>query len=459
MNKRVDMLQGPLFKNISRFVVPVILTNLLQILFNTADMIIVGQYCGSIAVAAVSATTSLTHLIVNFFIGISVGTGVAVARAIGSKHDEDVHRTVHNAIPTAIICGGLISLIGVVFAPTFLRWMGTLDSVLPLSSLYMRIYFAGMIFNMVYNFSASIMRAAGETKLPLFFLTIAGVVNVGLNVFFVTVLNMNVAGVALATTISQAISAVMAVRALTRRTDNCRLILKKMRIYKNQLLTVLRLGLPAGVQSSLFAVSNVIIVSSINSFNNQALISGNGAAQSLEGLISSFTGAFHTTQVNFVGQNAGAHNFKRVRKIYTTSLCTMIVSVLSISGLVYLFREPLLSLYITDSPEAILWGIKRMGYITCLYFLLGCMDSTTGALRGLGFSLLPMFITLIGACGLRILWVYTIFQIPQYHTMDSLYLSFPISWIITFLVQFVLFLVVITKKIKAQNTLSQRSTI
>lgn len=459
MKRNVDMLQGPLFKNILRFVVPVILTNLLQILFNTADMIIVGQYCGSIAVAAVSATTSLTHLIVNFFIGISVGTGVAVARAIGSKHAEDVHRTVHNAIPTAIICGGLISLIGVVFAPTFLRWMGTLDSVLPLSSLYMRIYFAGMIFNMVYNFSASIMRAAGETKLPLYFLTIAGVVNVGLNVFFVTVLNMNVAGVALATTISQAISAAMAVQALTRRTDDCRLILKKMRIYKKQLLTVLRLGLPAGVQSSLFAVSNVIIVSSINSFSNQALISGNGAAQSLEGLISSFTSAFHTAQVNFIGQNAGAHNFKRVQKIYATTLCTMIVSVLSISGLVYLFREPLLCLYITDSPEAILWGIKRMGYITCLYFLLGCMDSTTGALRGLGFSLVPMFITLIGACGLRILWVYTIFLIPQYHTMDCLYISFPISWIITFLVQFVLYQVVIHKKIKAYNTLPQRSTI
>lgn len=459
MRRNVDMLNGSIFKGILSFAIPVILTNLLQILFNTADLIVVGQYCGSLSVAAVSATTSLTHLIVNFFIGFSVGTGVAVARSLGGRQFDTVRRTVHTALPTAVVCGGLISLIGVVFAPTFLQWMGTPENVLPLSSLYMRIYFSGMIFNMVYNFSASILRAAGETKLPLFFLTIAGVVNVGLNIFFVTFFHMNVAGVALATTISQAVSAVMAVIALTRRTDACRLLLKDMRIKAKELLTIIRLGLPAGIQSSLFAVSNVIIVSSINSFGSEAIISGNGAAQNLEGFLSSVTGGFYTTQVNYIGQNSGAHNFKRVRKVYLTCLCCMATIVLVLSGLIYLFAEPLLSLYITDSAEAIAYGIVRMTYINLFYVLLGLMDGTTGALRGLGYSLIPMFITLIGACGLRITWVYTIFQIPQYHTLGCLYQSFPLSWILTFSVELIIFLIIVNKKEKAEKPMLQRSSL
>ena len=459
MKRKVDMLNGPIFKNMIRYVVPVILTNLLQILFNTADMIIIGQYCGSISVAAVGATGALTHLIVNFFIGISVGTGVLVSRSIGAKDNETVHRTVHNAIPTAIVCGGLISIAGVFFSPTFLKWMGTPTDVLPLSSLYMRIYFAGMIFNMVYNFSASIMRAAGETRLPLYFLSFAGVVNVGLNVLFVTALNMNVAGVALATTISQAISAILAVTALTRRSDNCKLVFKKMRFYKTQLLQVLRFGLPAGINSSLFALSNVIIASSINSFNNQALIAGHGAAGNLEGFLSSITSGFQNTQMNFIGQNSGAKNYKRVRRVYFSGLFAMILTVGIASALMYLFRVPLLSLYLTDSQEAILWGIKRMHYIAYFYILLGCMDNSTGALRGLGLSLTPMFIALIGACGFRILWVYTIFQVPAYHTMDCLYSSYPISWIITFTALSASFLYIVAKRAKLQNSLLQRRTI
>lgn len=459
MRKNIDMLNGPIFKGVLSFAVPVILTNLLQILFNTADLIVVGQYCGSLSVAAVSATTSLTHLIVNFFIGISTGTGVCVARAIGGRQKESVYRFIHTALPTAMICGGLVSLVGIIFSPTFLKWMGTPENVLALSSVYMRIYFAGMVFNMVYNFSASILRAAGETRLPLFFLSISGVVNVGLNIVFVTAFKMNVAGVALATAISQAVSAVLAVIALTRRTDICKLYLKKMRIYGKQLGAMLRLGLPAGIQSSLFAVSNVIIVSSINSFGSEAIISGNGAAQSLEGLLSSVTGGFYTTQVNFIGQNAGAHKFDRVKKVYRTGLACMACVVLTASALVYLFRVPLLSMYITDSAEAIAFGIIRMSYINLFYVLLGCMDSTTGALRGLGYSLAPMFVTLLGACGLRIAWVYTIFQIPKCHTIGCLYQSFPISWIVTFSVQLVMFLIIVNKKEKAEKINLQRSTL
>lgn len=457
MKRNIDMLNGPLFKGILSFAIPVILTNLLQILFNTADLIVVGQFCGSLSVAAVSATNSLTMLIVNFFIGFSVGTGLSVARSIGAQQKDAVSRTVHTAIPTAAICGGIVSLIGVLFSPTFLKWMDTPESVLPLSSVYMRIYFSGMIFNMLYNFSASILRAAGETKLPLFFLTASGVLNVILNLFFVIVLKMDVAGVALATTISQAVSAVLTLMALIRRTDDCRLIPSKMRIYSKELATVIRLGLPAGLQSSLFAIANVLIVSSINSFNSDAIISGNGAAHSLEGLLSSLTGAFSTTAINFIGQNSGAHKFDRVKKVYFTCLGCMTGVVFTTSLLIYLLREPLLSLYITDNPEALNYGIIRMCYISNFYFLLGLMDTTTGAIRGLGYSFVPMVITLMGACGLRILWIYTIFQIPKCHTLACLYQSYPVSWIITFLVESIIFLIIVKRKENSKNLLQQRS--
>ena len=457
MRKNVDMLNGPLFKGILSFAIPVILTNLLQILFNTADLIVVGQYCGSLSVAAVSATTSLTHLIVNFFIGFSVGTGVAVARSLGARQFDSVQRTVHTAIPTAAICGGIVSLVGVLFSPTFLKWMDTPENVLPLSSVYMRIYFGGMIFNMLYNFSASILRAAGETKLPLFFLTVSGVLNVALNLFFVIVLKMNVAGVALATTISQAVSAVLTIMALMRRTDACRMIPSKIRIYPKELSDVIRLGLPAGLQSSMFAISNVLITSSINSFHSDAVSSGNGATQSIEGLLNSVTAAFSTTAINYIGQNSGAHRFDRVKKIYSICLGTMATITITISTLIYLLREPLLSLYITDNSEALTYGITRMRYVGCLYFLLGLMDSSTGALRGLGYSFVPMIISLMGVCGLRILWIYTVFQ--KQHTLACLYQSYPVSWILTFLVELALFIFICNKKQKAENTLPQRSSV
>ena len=457
MKKRIDMLEGPLLSGILRFAIPVVLTNLLQLLFNTADMIIVGQYCGSISVAAVSATSSLTTLLVNFFIGFSVGTGVCVARALGGHKDDAVHRIVHTALPTAIICGSLLSIIGIFFTPTFLIWMGTPENVLPLSSVYMRYYFAGMVFNMVYNFSASILRAAGETKLPLYFLSIAGVVNVGLNIIFVTQFNMNVAGVAVATAISQAVAAILAVRALIRRTDACRLIPKKMRIYGKELISVVRNGMPAGIQSSLFALSNVVIISAINSFNSSALLSGHGAAGSLDSLLHAITTGFYTTATNYVGQNSGAGNYKRVRKIYYTCMGCMVPVIITVGLTFFIFAKPLLSLYITDSAEAISYGIIRLTYLGLPYFLLGLMDISTGTLRGLGYSLTPMFISLLGACGLRILWVYTVFK--KYHTLESIYISYPISWIVTFSVLFVLFQFIITKKINTQNNAKEVSML
>ena len=457
MKKRLDMLEGPLFGGILRFTIPIVLTNLLQMLFNTADMIIVGQYCGSLSVAAVSATSTLTALFVNFFIGFSVGTGVCVAQGLGGHKDAVVHRIVHTALPTAAIFGSILSLIGILFAPAMLIWMDTPETILPLSTLYIRIYFAGLVFNMVYNFSASILRATGETKLPLYFLTIAGIINVVLNVVFVTLFNMNVAGVALATTISQAVSAVLAVNALCRRTDACRFIFKKMRIYGKQLVAIISNGLPAGIQNALFAISNIIIVSAINSFNSEALISGHGAAANLETIINAVTSGFSVTATNYVGQNAGAHNFKRVKKIFYTCMGCMIPVVFGISLTFFLLGKPLLSLYITDSSEAISYGILRLTYMGLPYFLLGLMTCSTSAMRGLGYSVSPMFITLLGACGLRIVWVYTVFE--KIHTMKCLYISYPVSWIVTFSVLWVMFHISLTKKMKAQNKSLQRSTI
>ena len=277
-----SMLQGPLFLSIVTYTVPIILTSLLQLLFNAADLVVVGRFCGSRSVAAVGATSSITNLVVNLFIGLSVGAGVCMAHAIGRRDETAMHRTVHTALPMAVLSGVVLTIVGECFSETFLIWMGTPEEVLPLSTLYMRVFFGGMTFNMVYNFAAALLRAAGDTKGPLIYLTIAGVINVVLNVLFVTVFHMDVAGVALATTISQGVSAVLVVLALMRRTDASRLFLNKLRFYKEQLKEIVGKGLPAGIQSSLFSISNVVIQSSINSFGS-VVMSGNTAAGQLEG--------------------------------------------------------------------------------------------------------------------------------------------------------------------------------
>ena len=436
-----NMLDGPLFLNIVLYTIPIILTSILQLLFNAADLVVVGRFCGSISVAAVGATGSITNLMVNFFIGLSVGAGVTVAHGLGSREDAAVHNTVHTALPTALVSGVVLTIIGVSCSETFLTMMGTPESVLPLSAVYMKIYFAGITFTMVYNFCAAILRAAGDTKSPLIFLSLAGVVNVVLNIFFVTVFHMNVAGVALATTISQGISAVLVVIALMCRTDACRLELKKMRFHKIQLIKMLRIGLPAGIQSSLFAISNVLIQSSVNSFGD-VFMSGNAASGNIEGFVYTSLNAFHQTAVNFTGQNAGARQYKRVSKILWICLgCVTVVGIV-LGSLAYAFGPQLLSIYITDSPEAISYGMIRLAYICLPYFLCGLMDVSTGALRGLGASFVPMVISILGVCVLRIGWIYTIFQIPEYHTPQCLYFSYTVSWLLTFLCQMAAFIIV-----------------
>lgn len=439
-----NMLDGPLLPNILLYTVPIILTSVLQLLFNAADLMVVGRFCGSISVAAVGSTNSLTNLMVNFFIGLSVGAGVTIAHGLGGHKFEAVHRTVHTAIPTALVCGGILTLVGMIFCKYFLRLMGTPADVLPLATVYMRIYFAGVTFTMLYNFCASILRAAGDTKSPLVYLTFSGIINVVLNLVFVILLHMNVAGVALATTVSQAISAFLVMRTLMRRTDACKLYLKQMRFHKIQLMKMLRIGLPAGMQSSLFSISNVIIQSSINSFGG-ILMSGNAAAYNIEGFIYASLNAFHQTSVNFIGQNAGARQYKRVYKTLWICLLSVTAFGLAIGYAGYHFGPQLLSLYITDSQEAVAYGLMRLSIVCIPYFICGMMDVTTGALRGLGASLTPMLISVLGVCGLRIGWVYTIFQIPQYHSPQSLYYSYPISWAITFVIQFIAFLIVYRK--------------
>lgn len=446
MRKNIDMVNGPLSSSIIRYAVPIMLTSILQLLFNAADLVVVGRYCGSIYMAAVSATTSINNLIINLFIGLSVGAGVAVAHGLGGQNDDEVHRTVHTTIPTALAAGIVLTILGIAFSEDFLIMMSTPASVLPHSATYMRIYFSGMVFSMLYNFSASILRAAGDTKSPLLFLSLSGVVNVVLNFIFVTAFHMNVDGVALATIISQALSAVLVTITLMRRTDACKLSLSKIRFYKIQLLKIIRIGLPAGIQGCLFSISNVVIQSSINSFNSDAIMSGNGAALNIEGFVYVIQNSFHQAAVNFVGQNAGAHRFDRVKKVLFTCMGFVTVFSLIAGGAVWIFGESLLSIYITDSPEAIAEGMVRITYLCIPYFICGLMDVAVGAIRGLGSSVVPMLISILGVCGIRILWVYTIFQIPQYHTMPCLLLSYTISWTITFLCQCIAFFFVYKKK-------------
>lgn len=450
-----NMINGPLLPSIITYTIPLILTSVLQLLFNAADLVIVGRFCGSVSVAAVGATGAITNLVINLFIGFSVGAGVTVAHGLGAREEASVHRTVHTALPTAMLGGAVLTVIGVIFSEDLLIMMGTPESVLPLSKLYMQIYFGGMVFNMVYNFAASILRAAGDTKSPLIFLSLAGVVNVGLNVIFVTVFHMNVAGVALATTISQAISAVLVTITLMRRKDGCRLYLKKMRFYKIQLLKMIRIGLPAGLQSSLFSISNVMIQSSINSFG-EVVMSGNASAGNLEGFIYVLMNAFHQTTVNFVGQNVGARKYDRVKKTLYLCLACVTVAGLASSVLMYVFAPKLLAIYITDSPEAIASGIVRMSVVCLTYFLCGLMDTSTGALRGMGASMTPMIISVLGVCGIRLGWIFTIFQIPQFHTPWWLYVSYPISWLFTFAAQFLAFQKLYKQRLKMLGIASDR---
>lgn len=442
MKNDVDMLHGSLWKSILIYAIPVILTNYLQLLFNAADLVVVGRFSGSLSVAAVGATTAVTHLIINLFMGLSIGAGVAVANAIGCGNTGDVHRTVHTAMLASLVGGAVLSVIGVMGADWCLRMMRTPESVLPLACVYMQIYFAGMIFTMVYNFSTAILRAAGDTRSPMVILFAAGIINVVLNLIFVIVFRMNVAGVALATVISQAVSAAAVVAVMTRRQDAVRFQPSRMRCYSAQLRTIIRIGLPAGIQGSMFSISNTLIQSSMNSLG-EAIVSANAAAANFEGFCYVTVNSFHQTAMNFIGQNRGAHRFDRVKSTFGISILYGCLAGALIGGLGYLFRDLILRIYITDSPEAIAAGGLRMMITTLPYFVYGMLEVITGALRGIGGSFSSMVLSVLGICGLRVLWISTAFRV--YHTPVCLYMSYPISWSISLVAQLTAFLIIYRK--------------
>lgn len=441
MRKEIDMLHGPLAWPLVTYAIPIMLTSILQLLFNAADLVVVGAYCGSMSVAAVGATGAITNLIVNLFIGLSVGAGVAVAHGIGSQERQQVSDTVHTAVPLALVSGVFLTVLGVGFSRKILQAMGTPEEVLSLAATYMEIYFLGITFNMVYNFCAAMVRAAGDTRTPLVILTAAGVLNVILNIVFVKYLSRNVDGVAMATTISEALSAFAILWVMARRTDSVRLNFKKLRFRAEPLGKMLRIGIPAGIQSCMFSLSNVLLQSAVNSFGAVA-VSGNAAVANLEGFMYVIENSFHQTAVNYVGQNCGAMQYGRVKKVTWLCLGYATIAGLLFGSLMCAFAPQLLSLYITDSQEAIQIGVARMFVDILPYFIFGLQDVLTGALRGIGASFTSMILTVLGICGVRVLWIYTVFQIPRFHNQTMLYVSYPVSWFVTLIVQLAAFLIV-----------------
>lgn len=433
----MDMVNGPIFSQVVRYALPLMLSGILQLLYNAADVVVVGRFAGPTALAAVSSTGSLTALIVNVFMGLSVGTSVVVAQNYGANRYRDVSEAVHTAVAISLLAGVVVAVFGVLAAKPLLQLMKNPPDVIDQSALYMRIYFLGMPVNMIYNFGSAVLRAVGDTKRPLYFLTIAGIVNVLLNLFFVIALKMGVAGVATATVISQAVSMVLTIACLMRSEGSIHLDLKKLRLHKDKLVQIVRIGLPAGIQGSLFSISNVIIQASINAFGS-TVMAANGAAGNLEGFVYVGMNAFHQAALSFSGQNMGARRYDRLNKILLACVGAVSVIGLALGMAAYLGSDFLLAIYTTE-PDVVTIGKIRLLYLCVPYLLCGIMDVFAGQLRGMGASLLPTVVTIVGVCGLRILWVYTIFAAMG--TLEILYLSYPVSWAVTAAAHFVCYLI------------------
>lgn len=432
----IDMCNGPLLKQIIIFAVPLMLSGILQLLFNAADIVVVGRFSGSDSLAAVGATSSLINLLVNLFIGISVGANVLFGRFCGAQDEKNASETVHTAICIAIYGGILMIFVGILLARPMLELMGTPENVISLSTIYMRIYFLGMPGFMIYNFGAALLRAVGDTRRPLYFLTVAGIINVIGNLILVVGFNLGVAGVAISTTVSQYISGFFVLRCMHQDDGVLKIHRDRLHFHKDKLIKMLKIGLPAGLQGMIFNISNVLIQSSINSFGS-IIIAGNTAASNIEGFVYTAMNAVYQTSLSFTSQNMGAKNYKRVDQILIRCL-----GFVSIVGLVlgigaYLSGNILLSIYSTD-PQVIAAGILRLSIVCSSYFLCGMMDVIVGSLRGMGYSIMPMLVSLTGACLFRVIWIFTIFAID--HSLFVLYISYPISWILTFIVHFICYL-------------------
>lgn len=434
----MDMCNGPVLGKILIFSIPLMLSGILQLLFNAADVIVVGRYAGSQSLAAVGSTTALINLLINIFVGLSVGVNVLVAQYYGAKSDEDVSETIHTAITLGLVSGLFLVAVGIAAARPLLELMGTPDDVINKSTIYMQIYFAGMPVTMLYNFGSAVLRAVGDTRRPLYFLTAAGVVNVLLNLVFVIYFNLDVAGVALATVIAQAISAALVLKSLLSADGCLKLKIHELKISKVKLKRIARVGLPAGMQGAIFSISNVLIQSSVNSFGSIAM-AGNTAAQNIEGFIYAAMNAVYQTNLSFTSQNFGGRKYKRIGKITFTCLAVVTVVGLVLGASFYGIGETLLGIYSSD-PQVIQYGMRRLGIIGLLYFICGIMDTMVGSIRGIGYSVLPMCVSLAGACGLRVIWIFTVFQWSR--NLTTLYISYPFTWIVTGTAHIICFLLI-----------------
>ena len=434
-SSEIDMCSGPLVGSLLRFSLPLMASGILQLLFNAADIIVLGQFASSSAMAAVGATSSLNSLMVNLFLGLSIGCSVVMAHSYGAQDWRRVQDTVHTAILLALFCGAALILLGLPLLPVLLGWMDTPADLMDQSVLYMRIVFLGMPAMMAYDFGAGILRAIGDTRRPLFFLTAAGITNACLNVFFVLVFHMDVAGVALATSISQYLSAGLILRCLARPGTRYQLHPRQLRLHKATLLQILRVGLPAGIQSVVFSVSNVLIQSSINSFGTLA-VAGSTAAANIENFVYTAMESVYQAALNFTSQNIGAGKKERVPLILRD--CLLLVAVIGaiLGGLAVLFGRQLLSIYTSD-PQVLPYGIDRIHVVCLTYLLCGLMDVACGVVRGMGAAVTPTVVSLTGACGLRIVWIFTVFG--SMHSLFVLYLSYPVTWIVTFTMHMVCF--------------------
>lgn len=434
----IDMCNGALFPKILLFSIPLMISSILQLLFNAADMVVVGRFAGSTALAAVGANASLINLLTNLFIGFSVGANVMVARFYGAGKEKDISETVHSAIVLSLVCGLGLMIFGMIVAPQILVVMGTPADVLNQAVLYIRIYFAGMPVILLYNFGSSILRAVGDTQRPLYYLFAAGIINIALNLVFVIGFHMGVAGVALATVISQMVSAGLIFRCMMGMEGGCRVEWKKLAMKKDKVIQIIRIGLPAGLQGTVFSLSNVLIQSSVNSFGSVAM-AGNTAASNIEGFIYMAMNACHQTALSFTSQNFGAGKWKRIGRVLLECLAMVTCVGLVMGWTAYLLGHQLLGIYSSD-PKVIEVGMLRLSVICTTYCLCGIMDVLVGQLRGLGYAVMPMIVSLLGACGFRILWIFTVFQ--EHRSLRTLYISYPVSWTLTAAVHLICYLAI-----------------
>lgn len=435
---RIDMGSDKLLSNIIKYAIPIILSGVLQLFFNAADVVVVGNYAGDKALAAVGSTTTLINLLVNLFIGLSIGASVVMGRYYGAKDLKNASDTLHTAISTAIIGGIFLLILGLFIAKPMLEIIATPSEIINLSTLYMQIYFCGMPAFMIYNFGAAILRATGDTKRPLYFLSLAGVFNVLLNLFFVISLNMSVAGVALATIISQYISAFLIILSFFKNDDFLKLHLNKLSIKLDKFIPMLKVGIPAGIQAMLFSISNLLIQSSVNSFGH-ITVAGNTAASNIEGFIYTSCNAVYQTCLSFTAYSMGAKRYDRITKIFLicSILSLLIGETLGISA--YLFGSQLIAIY-NQNSEVIKFGMHRLAIVASFYGICGLMDTMVGSIRAMGYSLLTMFVSIFGICIFRIFWIFTFFKSSG--QIESLYMSYPISWIMTASFHLISFLII-----------------